>query len=116
VVGKSVALFAAAALAEIGGAYLVWLAVKDGRGLLLGALGVLSLGLYGIVAAFQPENEFGRVLAAYGGVFIVGSIALGSGLRQLPAGPLRPRRRRGLPPRRRGDHVRAAGVSRGRQG
>jgi small multidrug resistance family-3 protein len=75
VVGKSVALFAAAALAEIGGAYLVWLAVKDGRGLLLGALGVLSLGLYGIVAAFQPENEFGRVLAAYGGVFIVGSIA-----------------------------------------
>ncbi len=75
--GKSVALFAAAALAEIGGAYLVWLAVKDGRGLLLGALGVLSLGLYGIVAAFQPENEFGRVLAAYGGVFIVGSIAWG---------------------------------------
>jgi small multidrug resistance family-3 protein len=77
VVGKSVALFAAAALAEIGGAYLVWLAVKDGRGWLLGALGVLGLGLYGIVAALQPENEFGRVLAAYGGVFIVGSIAWG---------------------------------------
>ena len=75
--GKSVALFVAAALAEIGGAYLVWLAVKEDRGLLVGALGVLSLGLYGIVAAFQPENEFGRVLAAYGGVFIVGSIAWG---------------------------------------
>jgi small multidrug resistance family-3 protein len=77
VVGKSVALFAAAALAEIGGAYLVWLAVKDGRGVLIGALGVLSLGLYGVVAGFQPENEFGRALAAYGGVFIVGSIAWG---------------------------------------
>jgi small multidrug resistance family-3 protein len=77
VVAKSVALFVAAAIAEIGGAYLVWIAVKDGRGLLVGALGVAALGLYGIVAAFQPDSEFGRVLAAYGGVFIVGSIAWG---------------------------------------
>ena len=76
-VAKSVALFVAAAIAEIGGAYLVWTAVKDGRGLLVGALGVAALGLYGIVAAFQPSNEFGRVLAAYGGVFIVGSMAWG---------------------------------------
>ena len=76
-VGKSAALFLAAAVAEIGGAYLVWTAVKDGRGLLVGALGVLALGLYGVVAAFQPSSEFGRVLAAYGGVFIVGSLAWG---------------------------------------
>jgi small multidrug resistance family-3 protein len=78
VVAKSVALFVAAALAEIGGAYLVWTAIKDGRGLLVGALGVAALGLYGVVAAFQPEDEFGRVLAAYGGVFIVGSMAWGT--------------------------------------
>jgi len=77
VITKSVALFVAAAIAEIGGAYLVWIAVRDGRGLLVGGLGVLALGLYGVVAAFQPESEFGRVLAAYGGVFIVGSIAWG---------------------------------------
>ena len=76
-VAKSVALFVAAAIAEIGGAYLVWVAVKDARGLLVGALGVLALGLYGVVAAFQPSQEFGRVLAAYGGVFIVGSLAWG---------------------------------------
>ncbi len=74
---KSVALFIAAAIAEIGGAYLVWIAVKDGRGLLIGALGVMGLSLYGVVAAFQPSHEFGRVLAAYGGVFIVGSMAWG---------------------------------------
>lgn len=74
---KSVALFVAAAVAEIGGAYLVWTAVRDGRGLLVGVLGVLALGLYGVVAAFQPDSEFGRVLAAYGGVFIVGSLAWG---------------------------------------
>ena len=74
---KSVALFVAAAIAEIGGAYLVWTAIKDDRGLLIGGLGVLALGLYGVVAAFQPSNEFGRVLAAYGGVFIVGSMVWG---------------------------------------
>jgi len=76
-VARSVALFVAAAVAEIGGAYLVWTAVKDGRGVLVGALGVLALGLYGLVAALQPSHEFGRVLAAYGGVFIVGSMAWG---------------------------------------
>lgn len=75
--GRSIALFAAAALAEIGGAYLVWIGLRDGKGPVVVALGVIALGLYGVVATFQPENEFGRVLAAYGGVFIVGSIAWG---------------------------------------
>ena len=76
-VGRSIALFVAAAIAEIGGAYLVWTAIKDDRGVLVGLLGALALGIYGVVAAFQPDNEFGRVLAAYGGVFIVGSLAWG---------------------------------------
>lgn len=78
--GRSIALFAAAALAEIGGAYLVWIGLRDGKGPVVVALGVIALGLYGVVATFQPENEFGRVLAAYGGVFIVGSIAWGVAL------------------------------------
>jgi small multidrug resistance family-3 protein len=77
VTGKSIALFVAAALAEIGGAYLVWIGLRDGRGTLVVMLGVFALGLYGVVATLQPENEFGRVLAAYGGVFIVGSIVWG---------------------------------------
>lgn len=75
--GKSIALFVAAALAEIGGAYLVWLGLKEDKGALLVVIGVLALGLYGIVASFQPSNEFGRVLAAYGGVFVVGSLVWG---------------------------------------
>jgi small multidrug resistance family-3 protein len=77
VTGKSIALFLAAALAEIGGAYLVWVGLREDRGVLFVLLGVLALGLYGVVATLQPSNEFGRVLAAYGGVFIVGSIAWG---------------------------------------
>ena len=72
--GRSIALFVAAALAEIGGAYLVWIAVREGRGLWIGVLGGVVLALYGFIAAHQPSNEFGRVLAAYGGVFIVGSL------------------------------------------
>ncbi len=76
--GRSIALFVAAALAEIGGAYLVWIGLRDDRGALFVALGVIALGLYGIIAAFQPSNEFGRVLAAYGGVFIIGSLAWGA--------------------------------------
>ena len=78
--GRSIAFFIAAALAEIGGAYLVWIGLKDDKGLLYVALGMIALGLYGIVATFQPSNEFGRVLAAYGGVFIVGSLLWGVAL------------------------------------
>jgi len=76
-VGRSVLLFIAAAIAEIGGAYLVWIGVKEDRGALVVALGMLTLGVYGLVAALQPDANFGRVLAAYGGVFIVGSLAWG---------------------------------------
>jgi small multidrug resistance family-3 protein len=77
VTGRSIALFAAAAIAEIGGAYLVWLALKDHKGALYLALGGLVLTGYGVLAALQPSHEFGRVLAAYGGVFIAGSLAWG---------------------------------------
>jgi small multidrug resistance family-3 protein len=74
---RSVALFLAAALAEIGGAYLVWIGLRDHKGAVFVALGMLALALYGVVATFQPSHEFGRVLAAYGGVFIVGSLVWG---------------------------------------
>jgi small multidrug resistance family-3 protein len=77
VTGRSIALFVAAALAEIGGAYLIWIGLRDHRGVLFVALGALTLALYGVIATLQPSHEFGRVLAAYGGVFIVGSLLWG---------------------------------------
>jgi small multidrug resistance family-3 protein len=77
VTAKSIALFVAAAIAEIGGAYLMWQAVKEGRGILFAAAGAAALAGYGAVAALQPDANFGRVLAAYGGVFIVGSLVWG---------------------------------------
>ena len=77
VTARSVALFLAAAIAEIGGAYLVWVGIKDHRGVAFVSLGAMALTAYGVVAAFQPSHDFGRVLAAYGGVFIVGSLLWG---------------------------------------
>ena len=74
---RSLLLFTLSALAEIGGAWLVWQGVREHRGILWIAGGVLALGAYGFVATLQPDTHFGRVLAAYGGVFVAGSLAWG---------------------------------------
>ncbi|MEU7924244.1 YnfA family protein [Micromonospora sp. NPDC049801] len=71
---RSLVLFALAALAEIGGAWLVWQGWREQRGLWWIAAGVVALGCYGFVATFQPDPNFGRILAAYGGVFVAGSL------------------------------------------
>ncbi|MET8139554.1 YnfA family protein [Sphaerisporangium sp. NPDC005288] len=76
-VARSLLLFVVAALAEIGGAWLVWQGVREQRGLLWVGAGFIALGLYGLVATFQPDADFGRILAAYGGVFVAGSLVWG---------------------------------------
>lgn len=75
---RSIALFALAALAEIGGAWLVWQGVREHKGSLWMGAGVLALGAYGFVATLQPDAHFGRILAAYGGVFVAGSLLWGA--------------------------------------
>lgn len=74
---RSIVLFVVAAIAEIGGAWLIWQGVREHRGLLWIGGGVVALGLYGFVATLQPEANFGRILAAYGGIFVAGSLAWG---------------------------------------
>jgi small multidrug resistance family-3 protein len=76
-IARSVVLFGLAAIAEIGGAWLVWQGVREGRGWALVLLGALALFLYGFAASFQTDPHFGRILAAYGGVFVAGSLAWG---------------------------------------
>ena len=63
-------LFVLAGLCEIGGGYLVWGWMRDNKPLLWALVGAVVLALYGVVAALQPISEFGRVYAAYGGIFI----------------------------------------------
>ena len=76
-VTRSLALFVLAALTEIGGAWLVWQGVREHRGWVFVGAGVVVLGVYGFVATLQPDPHFGRILAAYGGVFVAGSLAWG---------------------------------------
>jgi small multidrug resistance family-3 protein len=68
-IARSLAFFVAAGLCEIGGGYLVWLWLREGKSPWLGVLGAVVLFAYGVLPTFQPA-EFGRTYAAYGGIFI----------------------------------------------
>ncbi len=78
-IGRSLGLFVLAGLAEIGGGYLVWQWWRNGSPWFVGALGAAVLFLYGIIPTYQLTH-FGRVYAAYGGVFVVLSLLWGWGL------------------------------------
>jgi small multidrug resistance family-3 protein len=73
---RSLFYFLLAGLCEIGGGYLVWLWLREGRSRWLAVAGAMVLILYGIIPTLQPAN-FGRVYAAYGGIFIVLSLLWG---------------------------------------
>lgn len=73
-------LFIVAGIAEIGGGYLIWLWLREGKPLHLGFFGGAALALYGILATFHAFSSFGRVYAAYGGIFIVLSVLWGWGI------------------------------------
>ncbi len=77
---KAILLFILAGIAEIGGGYLIWLWLREGYSSLLGLAGGIALALYGVIATLQAYPEFGRVYAAYGGVFIVMSVLWGWGI------------------------------------
>ena len=72
----SIALFFVAAVAEIGGGYMIWKWLRERKGVLFGILGGIVLFIYGVIPTFQPA-QFGRVYAAYGGIFIISSIFWG---------------------------------------
>jgi small multidrug resistance family-3 protein len=64
-------LFILAGLAEIGGGYLIWLWLRESQPYWYGILGGAILILYGIIPTLQHFSSFGRVYAAYGGMFII---------------------------------------------
>jgi len=70
-------LFVVAAVAEIGGAWLVWQGVREERGVAWVGAGIVALAAYGFVATLQEDANFGRILAAYGGIFVAGSLVWG---------------------------------------
>jgi small multidrug resistance family-3 protein len=75
-IGKSLFYFFLAGLCEIGGGYLVWIWLRGGKSIYYAVAGAVVLILYGIIPTFQPAH-FGRVYAAYGGIFVIMSILWG---------------------------------------
>lgn len=75
-VSSTFGLFVVAALLEIGGGYLVWLWLREGKKISIGLIGGIILFVYGLIPTLQPSN-FGRVYAAYGGIFVVIAIVWG---------------------------------------
>ncbi|MDF2606403.1 MAG: hypothetical protein K0S34_593 [Bacillales bacterium] len=73
-------IFIIAGLAEIGGGYLVWLWLREGKPLWYGIIGGIFLVIYGIIPTLQTFPTFGRIYAAYGGVFVVLSVLWGWGI------------------------------------
>ncbi len=78
-IAKSILYFLIAGLFEIGGGYLIWLWIREGKPVMYAVVGAVVLVAYGVIPTLQPAN-FGRVYAAYGGVFIVLSILWGWGI------------------------------------
>ncbi|SMF65314.1 small multidrug resistance family-3 protein [Paenibacillus uliginis N3/975] len=76
----SIIIFLLAGLAEIGGGYLVWLWLREGRPYWYGIIGAVVLVVYGILPTLQKFPDFGRVYAAYGGLFIILSVLWGWGI------------------------------------
>ena len=74
----SIALFVLAGLCEIGGGYLVWLWLREGKPFGYAGAGAALLMLYGVIPTLQAAH-FGRVYAAYGGMFIVLALLWGWG-------------------------------------
>jgi small multidrug resistance family-3 protein len=74
---RTILLFILAGLAEIGGGWLVWQWLRSSWGLSWGLLGGAVLFLYGVLPTLQTEPAFGRIYAAYGGIFIILSILWG---------------------------------------
>lgn len=75
---KSLLFFILVGICEIGGGYLIWIWVREGKNFWFGIMGAIVLILYGVIPTLQPQNaNFGRVYATYGGIFIVLSILWG---------------------------------------
>ena len=75
----SLGLFIVAGLCEIGGGYLMWLAIREHRHWTYVLVGAVVLICYGMIPTLQPAH-FSRVYAAYGGMFIVLSLLWGWGI------------------------------------
>ncbi len=69
-----IAIYPAAALAEITGCFAFWAWLRLGRSIWWLAPGILSLCLFAWLLTLVPTSAAGRAFAAYGGVYIAASL------------------------------------------
>ncbi|WP_225030305.1 YnfA family protein [Xinfangfangia pollutisoli] len=67
-------IYPLAALAEIAGCFAVWAVWRQGASPLWLGPGLLSLAVFAGLLALAPVEAAGRAYAAYGGVYVAGSI------------------------------------------
>ena len=77
VIVKTFAIYILAALGELGGTYAFWRWLRGGGTAYLALVGLAALLFYAIIQTYQPEGAYGRVYAAYAGVFLVGAMLWG---------------------------------------
>ncbi|MFQ5565120.1 MAG: YnfA family protein [Paracoccaceae bacterium] len=71
----NVAVYIAAALAEIGGCFAFWAWLRLGKSVLWTVPGVAALVLFAMLLTRIDSGFAGRAYAAYGGVYIAASLA-----------------------------------------
>ncbi len=74
---KTFVIYFFAALGELGGTYAFWRWLKGGSSAYLALVGMAALLFYAVIQTYQPEGAYGRVYAAYAGVFLVGAMLWG---------------------------------------
>ncbi len=74
---KTFGIYILAALGELGGTYAFWRWLKGGGSAWLSLVGLAALLFYAVIQTYQPEGAYGRVYAAYAGVFLVGAMLWG---------------------------------------
>jgi small multidrug resistance family-3 protein len=74
---KTAVIFVLAAAGELSGTYAVWRWLRTGATPLFALAGLAALFAYAVVQTLQPETRYGRVFAAYAGVFLIGALMWG---------------------------------------
>lgn len=70
-------IYGGAALAEIAGCFAFWAWLRQGQSVLWVVPGMAALAAFAWLLTLAPVGHAGRAFAAYGGVYIVASLAWG---------------------------------------
>jgi small multidrug resistance family-3 protein len=68
-------IYVAAAIAEIAGCFAFWIWLRQDRSALWVAPGIAALAIFAWLLTLAPTEHAGRAYAAYGGIYIVASLA-----------------------------------------